>query len=255
MREEFHPSKPYCTVENIDIVSVRRDKDYRHSYKNGRGKHGFIYIVHGRMRDDFVGEREMQLTLSEGDLVFIPKGCAYFGNYLENGTEIRIVQFDLSAGSLPPYLCAPVKIELPDAGECIGSFFETAAGQNSFYYLSCIYNLLFRIDRLYSSFPAKYARIKKALVHIAEHLDENLSVSFYARLSNMSEVAFRRLFREYTGKSPIDYRNALRLESARARLQSGEYNVSEAAESVGFSNISFFIRLYKKQYGHTPKKE
>lgn len=114
---------------------------------------------------------------------------------------------------------------------------------------------MFRIDQLYSGLPAKYARLKKAFTHIAAHPEKNMPVSFYADLSDMSEVNFRRLFKEYTGKSAIDYRNALRLESARARLQSGEYNVSEAAESVGFSNISFFIRLYKKQYGHTPKKE
>ena len=71
----------------------------------------------------------------------------------------------------------------------------------------------------------------------------------------MSEVNFRRLFREYVGCSPIDYRNELRLRHARNKLQSGEYNVSEAAYESGFSNLSFFIRLYKKQYGHTPKQE
>ena len=257
MKKEFHPGTPPCTVENIDIVSVIRNKDYRHSYKNGRGKHGFVYVLHGRMRDDFIGEREKEIELSAGDLVFIPKGCAYFGNYLEDGTEIRIIQFDLASGTLPPYLSEPTKIELPDAGECMGAFFDTAPTslQSAFYYLACIYDLLRRLDALYSRLPAKYARIKRALTYIAEHPQENLSVSYYARLSNMSEVGFRRLFREYTGKSPIDYRNALRLESARVRLQSGEYNVSEAAESVGFSNLSFFIRLYKKQYGHTPKKE
>jgi AraC-like DNA-binding protein len=57
------------------------------------------------------------------------------------------------------------------------------------------------------------------------------------------------------GHSPVDHRNELRLQDARIKLQSGEYTVSEAAESSGFSNLSFFIRLYKKKYGHTPKKE
>ena len=55
--------------------------------------------------------------------------------------------------------------------------------------------------------------------------------------------------------SPIAYRNDVRLNHARLNLQSGEYNVSEAAEASGFSNLSFFIRLYKAKYGYTPKKE
>ena len=83
----------------------------------------------------------------------------------------------------------------------------------------------------------------------------NEKVSYYAELCDMSEANFRRLFREYMGLSPIEYRNELRLNHARNKLQSGEYNVSEAAYESGFSNLSFFIRLYKNKYGHTPKKE
>ena len=55
--------------------------------------------------------------------------------------------------------------------------------------------------------------------------------------------------------SPIEDRNHVRLNMARAKLQSGEYNVFEAAQAVGFSNLSFFIRLYKKKFGHTPGHE
>lgn len=47
----------------------------------------------------------------------------------------------------------------------------------------------------------------------------------------------------------------LRLSRAQAILQSKELNVAETAEACGFSNLSFFIRLYKKHFGHTPKKE
>jgi AraC-like DNA-binding protein len=68
-------------------------------------------------------------------------------------------------------------------------------------------------------------------------------------------VNFRRLFRDYTGKTPVEYRNDIRLENAAVLLGSGEYTVSEAAESCGFSNLSFFTRLYKRRYGHTPKNE
>ncbi len=36
------------------------------------------------------------------------------------------------------------------------------------------------------------------------------------------------------------------LSHQRQKLKSGEYNVSEVAYERGFSNLSFFIRLYKK---------
>ena len=97
--------------------------------------------------------------------------------------------------------------------------------------------------------------LSPALSEITEAFEKNEPVLYYAELCGMSEVNFRRLFKEYTGKSPIDYRNDLRLLNAKNKLMSGEYNVSEAAEECGFSNLSFFIRLYKKKYGYTPKKE
>ena len=124
-----------------------------------------------------------------------------------------------------------------------------------FYYLSCFYRLLWQIDESYSKIPVKYKKLQAALSEISERYAENEKIEYYAELCGMSEVNFRRLFREYTGQSPVDYRNELRLNHARIKLQSGEYNVSEAAVTSGFSNLSFFIRLYKKKYGHTPKKE
>lgn len=258
MKYQYKLKEPNFTVENIDIQNVSRPKDYKHTFRNGRTKHGFIYTVSGRMQDVFQGKDHDDIFASTGELIFIPKSTVYTGIYLEENTEIKIIQFDLSSGSLPDYLSAPVKIELPKAGELIEAFFRPAENRtpdHPFYYLSCLYSLLWQIDESYSKIPAKFKNLKAALSEINEHWNEPRSVAYYADLCNMSEVNFRRLFKEYTGLSPIDYRNDLRLSNARNKLQSGEYSVSEAAELCGFSNLSFFIRLYKKKYGHTPKKE
>jgi AraC-like DNA-binding protein len=134
------------------------------------------------------------------------------------------------------------------------AFFLPVAG-HPFYYLSCLYEFLRQVDENNSRLPAKYRRLQPALAELGAHPTRNEKIAYYAALCGMSEAGFRRLFGEYTGCSPVEYRNDLRLERARLLLQSGEYNVSEAAEAVGFTNLSFFIRLYKKKFGHTPKKE
>lgn len=258
MKYQYNLQEPNFTVENIDIQNVSRPKDFKHSFRSGRIKHGFIYTVSGRMCDVFhTGEKE-SIYVDAGELIFIPKNCIYTGIYLEDNTEIKIVQFDLADGEIPSYLASPVKIELPNAGELMEAFFQPTENHSSghpFYYLSCLYKLLWQIDESYSKIPTKYKKLQSALSEIAEYWDKNETVGYYASLCDMSEVNFRRLFREYTGMSPIDYRNDLRLKNARAMLGSGEYNVSEAAEASGFSNLSFFIRLYKKKFGYTPKKE
>lgn len=258
MRYELDLQAPSFYVENINIQRVERERGYRHFCRNGRGKHGFIYTASGSMGYTLLSDGGKTLTVEAGRMIFIPRGCAYYSTYLEEGSEIRLIQFDLSGGMLPPYLSAPAVIDLPDAREAVDSFFAPLYGsavKPPFYYLSRTYHLLQLIDDVYTRLPAKYQRLQAALSELTERYALSYPVSHYAALCEMSEVNFRRLFREYTGKSPVDYRNDVRLYQARIKLQSGEYNVTEAAEASGFSNLSFFIRLYKKKFGCTPKQE
>lgn len=257
MRFQYVSDQPRFTVCDIDVVDVARDRGFSHSYRSGRIKHGFIYTVKGEICYSFVSGEE-KICASAGELVCIPKSCAYTGTYLEDGTQIRIVQFNIADGELPAYLQKPKRIELPDAGNLMERFFmlnKNGLQAHPFYYLSGIYELLWKIDETYASIPKRYRRIRAALCEMAENYCEDRPVSHYAELCGMSEVNFRRLFREYTGKSPVEYRNGIRLENAAVLLGSGEYTVSEAAEECGFSNLSFFTRLYKRRYGHTPKNE
>ncbi len=258
MKHEYLLSSPNFTVENINIQNVSRPKNYRHSFRAGRTRHGFIYVISGRMCDVFLAGKEHNICVNAGELIFIPKNTAYIGIYSEDNTEIKIVQFDLASGTLPDYLSEPVKIQLPRAGELMEAFFEPLESHKAnhpFYYLSCLYRLLWQVEESSFCIPAKFKKLQTALSEINEHFDKNEAVSYYAELCDMSEVNFRRLFREYVGMSPIDYRNDIRLNAAKSRLQSGEYNVSEVAAFCGFSNLSFFTRLYKKKFGHTPRQE
>lgn len=258
MRFEHSMEKPNFTAGNIDVLNVIRDEGYTHSYRNGRTKHGFVYVVSGSMDCSFLSEGADHIHLCREELIFIPQGSTYTATYLEAHTEIRIVQFDLASGALPPYLRKPGKLQLPNAEELIGAFFRPVhihGFGHPFYCLSCFYSLLWQLDESCTKVPTKYAKLLTALQDLSTNYKENRPISHYASMCAMSEPNFRRLFREYTGQSPVDYRNALRLNDARIKLQSGEYNVSEAAAASGFSNLSFFIRLYKKKYGYTPKKE
>ena len=257
MRYEYNLSPPDFTVENISILSNPRPLGHKYNCRNGRPKYGFLYTACGTLEYAFLDSGN-SLSVKAGGLIFIPRNCRYICTYAEENTEVKSVQFDLASGQLPPFLSHPTLIELPNVGEQIDAFFKPMknhAAPHPFYYLSCFYSLLWNIVENRSDIPAKYKKLQASISHMNEHYRESFPVSYYASLCGMSEVNFRRLFREYVGHSPIDYRNNVRLTNARIKLQSGEYNVSEAAETCGFSNLSFFIRSYKKKYGYTPKKE
>ena len=255
MRFTHDFQSPVFTVENINVLQVCREKGYTHSCRNGRAKHGFILVLSGMMRFTLLPEGSGTMEISCGELVFIPRGTVYTGTYLTEDTQIRVVQFDLSSGALPAYLQSPAVLPLPNAPELMNAFFRSVDVQHPFYSLSCFYTLLWQLDEQCTKIPSKYKKLLPALSAISSHCEENDPVTRYAALCKMSESNFRRLFREYTGQTPVEYRNTLRLNAAQIRLQSGEYNVSEAAGASGFTNLSFFTRLYKKKYGYTPKKE
>ena len=56
-----------------------------------------------------------------------------------------------------------------------------------------------------------------------------------------------------TGMSPLELLKTYRLKLAAKLLKEGKYNVSEVSEIVGFSSLSYFSTVFKKEFGITPK--
>lgn len=99
---------------------------------------------------------------------------------------------------------------------------------------------------------AQLLRMQKALSYIHSNLTQTCSVTTLAQIAGFSESHFSKLFRAMTGQSVNTYQNLLRLTHARNLLQLGDCNVSEAAAAVGFRDIYYFSRMYKKLLGETP---
>ena len=91
-------------------------------------------------------------------------------------------------------------------------------------------------------------KILPAITEIQNKFYENKKISYYADLCKMSESNFRKLFKEQTGKSPIEYRNILRIAEAKRLIDSGEYTIAESAYNAGFNNMSFFYETYNKRF-------
>ena len=73
-----------------------------------------------------------------------------------------------------------------------------------------------------------------------------------ARRSNISEVYFRRVFKQMFGMSPVKYITQLRIEHAKTLLETYTFSVEKAAEMSGFSDVKYFGTVFKKQTGMLP---
>lgn len=108
-----------------------------------------------------------------------------------------------------------------------------------------------------STTPKKKSELPKelndVLDYIDTHLTDDLKIKEIARSLGLSESTLTRRFKEYLGSTPIDYLKKKRMIKAAELLRSGE-SVLDAGLSVGYSDNSYFIKLFKNFYGTTPFK-
>lgn len=98
------------------------------------------------------------------------------------------------------------------------------------------------------------AAVKKAIVYLRAHFQEKLLLEDVCGAVGFSKFYFCRQFRQVTGRSIGEYLQYLRCANARRLLESGEYNIGESARLSGFSEMSYFTRVFKKQTGLLPSQ-
>ena len=75
-----------------------------------------------------------------------------------------------------------------------------------------------------------------------------------AEICGVSKGYFRKLFREYSGENPIDFRQKYRVEKSKQLLLLDTYSIGEIAEELHFSDIYHFSKTFKKFIGISPQK-
>ena len=101
---------------------------------------------------------------------------------------------------------------------------------------------------------AKLMQIAKSIAHMEQTLYDPLSVEALAKMANMSERAFYRVFQKATGVSPNQYLTNLRLSQACELLKHSEMSITDVAHECGFQDNSYMTRQFKKHLGHTPSQ-
>lgn len=100
----------------------------------------------------------------------------------------------------------------------------------------------------------KAQRIDTVLDYIDKHHAEKLSTSELAVLCHLNESYFCRYFKKATGKSVLGYINDYRIEKATELLNSGDESIAAVAAEVGFDDIAYFGRCFKKAKGVSPSQ-
>ena len=95
-------------------------------------------------------------------------------------------------------------------------------------------------------------KLKQVLDYIELHYAEPITVSELAKLCYFSDYHFMRFFKKHMSMTCVEYINNLRLEKSVELFEKGNSSILEVSLSVGFHNLSYFHRAFKKKYHMTP---
>ena len=117
-----------------------------------------------------------------------------------------------------------------------------------------IASLIMRLEDLYLNEQSENRKLSRTYVvatKILSYVEKNFSEPFGAKeLSESLYINYdyaNRIFKRFVGQSIINYRNTLRINTAKALLLQG--NIDEIYEELGFSDKYYFLRLFKRLVG------
>lgn len=236
----------------------------------------FIRILHGEF---MLYSGNFEHRLSSGDIMTVdcgvlhrgvPTDCVYECIVCDLGMLQRRSSSDSIGGLLTPIINRRMSVDclLTNGGllyDRLSSLFDTMHSQTPYYELEIcgvlytVFASLYREGRVVPSLGNALpdAHTKK-LTELTDWIEDNLqypmTLSQLADRAGFNEKYFCRIFKEFTGHTPIDYVNLLRVDNAARLLIYQKLSVTEAAISSGFSDMSYFSKIFKKYKGMTPSR-
>ena len=93
--------------------------------------------------------------------------------------------------------------------------------------------------------------LKKMIDLIHKEYDQNLRLDTLATVFNYNSAYLGKLFKNHTGEYFNTYLDKVRIEKGKQLLVKG-YKVYEVAERIGYANVDYFHRKFKKYVGVSP---
>lgn len=96
--------------------------------------------------------------------------------------------------------------------------------------------------------------VMRAKSYIEQRLRSNPNLSQIAKHAGVAPEYLCREFKRVVGETPIAYRDIQRIMAAKRMLRYSERSIKEIAELLGFADVYYFSRVFKKLAGQPPGK-
>lgn len=231
-----------------------------------------------------VTEGELQVFLDSkehigklGDVFFLPSGVLHRAEPQSALYECAVFSPDILYGRknervssyIMPFVSGESEAlhfsleKAPDLCCAAEDFFRTVEKQDEFFELtSCgklleVFHLLLREigeskEKVSKISGRQKANVTELLRWIDKSFAEKITLSDMAAVINVNEQYLCKIFKEFTGSTPIDYLNEVRIAHACFEMSANHRNATEAAYETGFCDLSYFSKVFRKYKGMSP---
>ncbi len=98
----------------------------------------------------------------------------------------------------------------------------------------------------------RIALVKSIIDYLHTHYESQITLDILAAYFHLSRGHLCRLFKKMTRMSPIEYLNFYRISTSTRLLRETDHEISDIALEIGFNNISYFNRTFKRYMHVTP---
>lgn len=230
-----------CAYKLLGVYHIHRSP--RNTETLPRKFVGIGHRVKGNCHFTFEGG---SLFAGDGTTLFLPADTA-FRNQCDAPEELYIVH-------LLPFGKTPTDFQLySDTRELTPVFRKLYEAWQAGRYNRCmslLYELFEALDTPKDPLPTAIA---PGVAMLRQNFrDPELTVAAAAKACFVSEVYFRRVYRQHFGTSPLQDVLQMRFDHATGLLRSGYYTVEQVARLSGFSDVKYFRTAFTHRFGMTP---
>ena len=239
------------------VLYTRSSGSYLKCGREYRAEPGALAIVSPREPHDFVSLRRSSVY---SEITFSFKTQA--GTLLTLPFEEVLRIYTGVAGLLhqEPHLPQDTTQELVMTIIQIMDYLQSPFSMSEFYAhraLASVFDII--VTHCYTeSIPETALAKNTPILHVKQYIDEHYTKPITAEdLAHMAHCSKGHLFRTFKKSfrvSPLAYQQDLRFEAAQRLLRFTSLRCYEIAQRVGYSNVYYFHRQFKKKLGITPRR-
>lgn len=207
-----------------------------------------------------------EIYAKKGSIVYIPHTVKYDVTYISESNNDALAQllafemYDISGNNL--IACNNIEVVCDSTDNIYKDKFEKAISLSNMasfeptVFKSVFYSLIADISK---SFIARQNANNKYIIMPSVKFMENndiinITVSDLAKMSHISDSCLRKHFKMLYGKTPHEMIKERKIEASKNLLRDSNYTINEISEMLGFNDVTYFSKVFKKTVGVSPVK-